>query len=943
MRSILFLSSLLVTFAVFGQSSIKGKVLSDATAEELIGASVYIMELSKGASTDLDGNYMISSVSPGTYTVVAQYISFRSDTMHNVKIEQDQMITLNFELKDASITMEIVTIEAKANKASSNYMLSIQKKSANVMDGITSQQIKKAGDSDAAGAVKRITGVSVEGGKYVYIRGLSDRYAKTTLNGAEIPGLDPNRNTVQLDLYPTSLIDNIIVTKTFSPELPASYTAGLVDIVTKDFPDKLNFYFSTSLGFNTQSTFNNNYLTQTKGKQDWLGMDDGKRKIPTIVRNNEVLAPCFTCGVGNGPNELLSQQTQAFSREWAAFREAPGLDQSYSIGVGNQVGVFKNKTLGFNAGITYSKSHRYYGDGVNNRYSLTGNIDEAESLNPEETLIDQQSTETILLGGLFNLSLKLNANNKIGYSLIRNRSGETTSRYLIGEIPRDEVGRYLETQNLRFLERSITSHQLKGEHYFPEIKKLRANWLVSYTESIQITPDFSIFNSDFSFNRRGERLDQLSPNLYVEPTRYYRDMAEENLDIKLNFEMPLDKKAKGTSKLKFGGAFLNKSRNFSENWFVFNRQGIEFNGDIDAYFDASNMVVGNTDGTFFQFINVNDATDLQNSYTGDQTVFGAYSMLDIKVNSLWRFIAGARLETTDIEVISADPKLERGILDETDILPALNGTYSLSENSNFRFGISRTLARPTFRELAPYATFDLETRYVKVGNPRLERTLINNFDLRYEIFPKIGEIFAISAFYKRFDKPIETVINPFAAIVEITWNNQDFANVYGIELEGRKSLETIGQWFKNFSAGANMTYIYSETQINKAELSQIRATDPGAKETRQMFGQSPYIVNSYLSYGNDSLGLEANLAFNVTGPKLILVVGGGTPDVFEQPRYLVNFNVSKSINDHWKVRFAVNNILNSPTIRNYELDGEFYDFQRFTDGVNFSLGISYKI
>ncbi|MBD99119.1 MAG: hypothetical protein CMO34_04680 [Verrucomicrobia bacterium] len=943
MRSILLLSSLLLTLAVFGQSSIKGKVLSDATAEELIGASVYIMELSKGASTDFDGNYSINSVSPGTYTVIAQYISFRSDTIRNVKVGLDEVVTLNFELKDASITMEVVTVEAKANKASSNYMLSIQKKSANVMDGITSQQIKKAGDSDAAGAVKRVTGVSVEGGKYVYIRGLSDRYAKTTLNGAEIPGLDPNRNTVQLDLYPTSLIDNIVVTKTFSPDLPASYTAGLVDIVTKDFPDKLNFYFSSSLGFNTQSTFNNNYLTQTKGKQDWIGMDDGGRDIPAIVRNNEVVAPCFTCGTGNGPNALLSQQTQSFSREWAAFREAPGLDQSYSIGVGNQVGVFKNKTLGFNAGITYTKSYRYYGDGVNNRYTLTGNIDEAESLNPEETLTDQQSTETVLFGGLFNLSLKLNGNNKIGYSLIRNQSGETTSRYLIGEIPRDEVGRYLETYNLQYLERSITSHQLKGEHFFPKFKKIKSDWLVSYTNSVQVTPDFSIFNSDFSFNRRGERVDQLSPNLYVEPTRYFRDMAENNLDIKLNFEMPLNKKGNSTNTLKFGGAYLNKSREFNENWYVFNGQGIEFSGDINAYFDVSNMLVGNTDGTFFQFINVNDATDLENSYTGDQTVFGAYTMIDLRVNSLWRFIAGARLETTDIEVISADPKLERGLLDETDILPALNGTYNLSENSNFRFGISRTLARPTFRELAPYATFDIETRYVKVGNPELERTLVNNFDLRYELFPKLGEIFAISAFYKRFDKPIETVINPFAANTEITWRNQDFANVYGVELEGRKSLKSIGQIFKQISIGANATFIYSETQINAAELSQIRSTDPKAKETRQMFGQSPYILNSYLSYSNDSLGFEANLAFNVTGPKLILVVGGGTPDVFEQPRPLLNFNTSKTINEHWKVRFAVNNILNAPTIRNYELDGEFYDFQQFTDGVNFSLGISYKI
>jgi TonB-dependent receptor len=716
----------------------------------------------------------------------------------------------------------------------------------------------------------------------------------------------------------------------------------LVDIVTKDFPDKLNFYFSSSLSYNTQSTFNSNYLSQEKSKTDWLGMDDGKREVPDVVKEKPVPAPCFTCGAGEGSNSLLSEQTQSFSKEWESQRSAPGLDQSYAVGAGNQVSLGE-KLLGFNAGITYSKKHRYYGDGVNNRYSLTGDIDDASALNPEELLADQRSTETVLLGGLMNLSLKLNPNHKVGFTLIRNQSGESTSRYLVGEIPRDEVGRYLQTRNIRYLERAITSNQLKGEHYFPSIKKLKVDWIASYTLSHQTTPDFSIFNNDFTFNRQGERETQLSPNLYLEPTRYYRDMQEDNLDLKLNFELPLEQDKANPNKLKFGTAYLTKNREFSEDWFVFNRYGVDFDGDIDAYFADSNMVAGKNDGTFANFISVNDATDLQNSYTGEQNVFGAYAMIDYKVNALLRLIAGARLETTDIQVVSEDPELKEGILDETDILPALNATYSLSENANLRFGLSRTLARPTFRELAPYATFDLTTRYVKVGNPELERTLIDNLDLRYEMFPNLGEIFAISLFYKRFDKPIETVINPFAANTEITWQNQDFANVYGIEIEGRKSLKKLGSKLKNFSMGANFTYIYSETQINKGELSQIRATDPTAEETRQMFGQSPYIINSYLSYGNDSLGLEANLAFNVTGSKLVLVVGGGTPDVYEQPKPSLNFNIAKAVAKHWKLKFAVNNILNAPTIRSYQLDNEDYNFQRYTDGTNFSIGLSYSL
>ncbi len=928
--------------AVLGQSNIKGKITSAQTGEELIGATVYIQETSQGASADLDGNYQIFSVQPGTYTIICQYISFRSDTLRNVAISDGVDKTLNFELKDASIDVGVVQVTAKRDRSSSNFMLTMQKKSASVMDGITAQQIKKAGDSDVAGAVKRITGVSVEGGKYVYIRGLSDRYAKTTLNGSEIPGLDPNRNTVQLDLYPTNLVDNIVVTKTFTPDLPGSFTAGLVNIVTKDFPEEKSFYFSSSLSFNTQSSFNSNALTQEKSETDWLGYDNGKRDLPSIVQNNEVPNICFTCGENQGSNALLTDQTQSFSKEWEPTKNSPFLDQSYSLGYGDQTKLF-NKAFGYNVGFSYSKNNRYYGTGINNRFSLTEDIRQAESLNPEELLVDKRATETTLLGGLVNLSLKLSANNKIGLTILRNQGGTATSRYLFGKIPKDEVGRFIETRNIQYIERAMTSFQFKGEHYMPEFRKMKIDWIAARTISNQNTPDFRIFTSDFTFNDNGERIDQLSPNLYLEPTRYFRNMEETNTDVKVNFELPLNQEKPDVNKLKFGFSNLTKSRDFNEDWYVFTRTGVNYNGDADAYFSDENMVVGRNDGTSFSFINVEDATDLQNSYTGDQTVSAAYGMVDLKPNALWRVVVGARMETTNIEVVSKDEELEKGELDETDILPSLSATYTLKENTNLRFAATRTLARPTFRELAPYATFDIETRYVKVGNPNLERTLIDNLDLRWETYPNLGEIFAVSAFYKRFRKPIEIVINPFAANTEITWQNQEFANVYGLEFEMRKSLKGISPKLEKYSFGANLTYVYSETQVGKSELEQIRATDPEAKETRQMFGQSPYIINSYLSYTNDSLDFEANLSFNVTGPKLVLVVGGGTPDIYEQPRPLLNLNFSKGIKDRWTVKVAGNNLLNARTKRIYELNNQDYIFQSFTDGVNFSLGISYKI
>ncbi|KAA3645160.1 MAG: TonB-dependent receptor [Bacteroidetes bacterium] len=941
-KSIFFFVIAFVFFDSFAQITISGKITGGQSGEELIGASVYILETKQGTSTDLDGSYQITGVSSGKYTIITQYISYKSDTLRQVSLSDNQVYIHNVKLQDASVKMETVTIQAKANKASSNYMLAMQKKAASVVDGITAQQIKKAGDSDAAGAVKRITGVSVEGGKYVYIRGLSDRYAKTTLNGAEIPGLDPNRNTVQLDLYPTNLIDNITVTKTFTPNLPGSFTAGLVDILTKDFPNKFDFYFSSTLSFNTQSTFNSNTLSQEKSSTDWLGFDDGKRAIPSVVQDNEVVSPCFTCGINQGSNVLLTSQTKSFSKEWVPTKNSPFLDQSYSIGVGNQTTLF-SKSFGYNVGLSYSNKNRYYNNGINNRFSLTENINEAKNLNPEELLIDQKSVENTLLGGVLNLSMKFNENNKIGFTIIRNQNGTATTRTLTGEIPKDEIGRYIETRNIQYIERAMTSYQLRGGHSFKNFKKLKMDWIAAYTSSNQNTPDFRIFTSDFSFDSNGQKKYQLSPNLYLEPTRYFRNMEEVNTDIKLNFELPLTQNQKESKILKFGIANLSKSRDFSEKWFVFTKTGVSFNGDPVAYFSDQNMVVGQNNGSTFSFINVVNATDKQNSYKGKQTISAAYGMFDLKLNSLWRIIAGARIESTNIDVESMDLDLKKGKLVETDLLPSLNITYNVNEKSNLRFALTRTLARPTFRELAPYATFDLETRYVKVGNPNLERTLIDNIDFRWETFPNSGEIIALSLFYKKFHKPIETVINPFAANTEITWQNQDFANVYGLELEARKNLGRFSPHLKSFSAGANFTYVFSETQIGKDELIQIKATDPDAKTTRQMFGQSPYIMNSYISYTNDSLDLEVNLSFNVSGPKLILVVGGGTPDIYEQAKPSLNLNISKGIAKKWTLKASGNNLLNSPTRRVYKLNSKSYDFQRYTDGVNFSLGITYKI
>ena len=297
-------SLILTTTIAFSQGMIKGKVVSSESAEELIGATVFVKGTSIGSVVDFEGNYLIKNVPTGKQTIICSYISFNSDSIE-VNVADKQVVMHNFSLQNSSVALSDFVVEAKAVRSSENYMLKVKQKSATVMEGITAQEITKRGDNDVASAAKRVTGVTIEGGKYVYVRGLSDRYSKTTLNVAEIPGLDPNKNAVELDLFPTNMIENMTVVKSFSPDLPGSFTGGLLNIETKDFPEKFTLQFSAGVSYNTFSSFNDQFLSHGGTSSELFGKDDGGRDIPDAVLNGGV-PPLFV------NNAQLEKVTKSF-------------------------------------------------------------------------------------------------------------------------------------------------------------------------------------------------------------------------------------------------------------------------------------------------------------------------------------------------------------------------------------------------------------------------------------------------------------------------------------------------------------------------------------------------------------------------------------------------------------------------------------------------------
>ncbi len=939
-RPITFALLLLISNVALAQEkgTIRGKVTSAGTGETLIGANVLIAGTNKGSATDVDGRYSITGISAGTYDIVCRFVSYRTDTLENVRVEAGSVQEKDFILQSASREIEAVTVEGKQRQDNAAAMMTMKKKSAPMMDGISSDEIAKRGDGNAAAAAKRVTGVSIKDGKYIYIRGLSDRYSKTTLNGAMIPGLDPERNTVQMDLFPSSLLENMQVIKTFTPERPGSFTGGLIDLRTKDFPEKFTLQYSSSVSYSPQVNFRSDFLSEKGGSTDWLGFDDGTRAVPAAVKDEEI-PPLFQ------NNQKLTRQTRSFNKRFVPTRTGSGLDHSHSFSVGDQTRLFGN-SLGFVAGLTYSKGYSYYDNGQTGRYKLTGNITPNSELLEQLVLKDEQGREKVLGGAILNLSYKFSPTHKISYNLMHNQSGTNTARDQTGRIPRDNTDpnyRY-HTRTLQYEQRSLTTNQLRGEHLFEELNELKLDWTLSRTISRQEQPDLRYFSNTFILSggdQPGETQDttyQINPSEYSVPSRFFRDMEETSTDARLDLEYPIQLNGDG-SKLEAGLVHTSKARSFREKRYDYASQNLSYNGNVREYIADEHMDVGSSDG----YIYLQDASEERNNYDGKQRVLSFYGMGDVFLHEDLRLIAGLRYEKARIRSSSFDESLEDGKLNDGDLLPSLNGTYAVTPDMNLRFAYTQTLARPSFRELAPYGSFNFAGDYILVGNDELQRTRIDNFDLRWEMFPGIGDLISLSLFAKHFEQPIERVFNPVASNPELNYRNVNNARLGGLEFEFRKGLGSFLSELKGLKAGGNFTYVRSEVDIADDELESIRATRPGHPDTRVMFGQAPWVINAFLNYRNDSLGLNANMGYHVSGKKLVVVMTGGTPNVFQQPTPKLNMNISKTLGDRLSVKFSAGNILNPVDKQTQTLNGDEYIFQSRTMGRTFSLGISYNI
>lgn len=964
MKSILFILLFSITLVSQAQKGfIRGSVFDAETGESLVGVTVLIKGTTTGTTTDLDGKFSIE-MPLGTYDIQISYISYQTLSIEKVQVKNGEVSLLNdLKLQTSSMQLQTVVVTAQSIRTTESALQTMKKKSVTMIDGISSSKFQLIGDATAVEAAKRVTGVSVEGGKYVYIRGLGDRYTKTTLNAMEIPGLDPDRNTLQMDIFPSNLIDNIVVRKNFTAEMPADFTGGLLNVETKDFPEDKTFNVSIGASFTPGMHFNDDYLTYEGGKTDYLGMDDGTRDLPDNADLEDIPTPVTHFNQPDAINSFV----KSFNSQLGAQREQSFMDYSLGISLGNQIELkTKNENkpkLGFIFSLSYKTDITYYDDIVYGEYQHNQDPTEYEMIYAT-TKTGELGKSNVLIGTLGGIAFKTKFT-KIRLTAMHLQNGESSAAKLFIDnngAAASQSGYIGSSNNLEYNERSLSNILLNGTHLFGN-NNWEIDWRLSPTISTSDDPDirktaFTYYDDDTVFDAGAAG----------NPSRIWRSLYETNIAAK----MDITKKYKlfnEEAKVKFGISQTNKNREYEILAFDMQFWGEQRwkNSDPNEILNPDNIYPNTPNGVYYQSGNT---TPNSNAYESNSTNTGFYISNEFELFTNLKTIAGLRAENfvqrhTGRDQAWANGDYKNGhsfdndiVLESFDFFPSINFIYALTEEQNLRASFTKTIARPSFKELSYAQIIDpISNRIFNGGfyiyddwDGKMVETRINNIDLRWEIFLKNSQTFSVSAFYKTFDKPIELVRIPEQKTsTEYQPRNVGDGLLYGMEFEFRKDFGFIMPSWDKLSISGNFTITESQIKMTTSEYdSRVAFQKNGEKikKTRQMGGQAPYLINTGITYTNNDKGIASGLFYNVKGETLSIVGGDVFPDVYDTPFHSVNFSANKQLgkDKRFKIDFKVANVLGEKietVYKAYKAKDQIYESKN--PGRAFSLGLSYKL
>ena len=884
---------------------IVGRVLDGARGTPLSGAVVEIVgtPIRIAANTSIDGRYTLADVPAGEATVRVRLIGYGPKIVSGVRVVAGTTVGQDISLASDVVQLEELAVTSEAERGSVSKALNEQRSATGIINGITAEEISKTPDGDAGQAVQRVSGVTVQEGKFVFVRGLGERYTTTALNGARIPSLEPERKVVPLDLFPSGMLEGITTSKTFVPDQPGDMTGAEVNLKTREYPSRRIITFSAGTGFNT-SGFRNDVIKAPAIGREWLGFGADRRALSAELR----AAGDLSAVTPEQEKALLG----TFRNSWSARSGQGNPNGSFGVSVGGEDPVL-GQPLGYLLSLSYSTGQEIR---ENERKGIAINGAEPGSALPLNVYDGSTARNSILWGGLVNLSTRMGAGTRFTTSHTYTRSADNEASVLTGN--NEEFGQQFEFTRLTYTERSMRSNQLTGEHLFGTRHLI--NWSASISGVTREEPDRS--DIGYVVGPDGRPMEWFGAARFA--TRTFSSLSENGTDLSANYQLALGAAARPIL-VKVGAARRTTTRDSEIRAYdIVNRSLTteELRQAPEQIFDGTYAAAGKL---------LLHANAFGGSYEADDKVTAAFGMLDIPVGASIRVIGGARLEkwkldvlttTAQAEIVPARPRA-------SDLLPSLAINVALKENQNLRLSGSRTVSRPEYRELSPVPYFEQVGLLTTFGNPNLRRATINNADLRWEWFPTSAEVVSVSLFAKRFDNPIEKILVLQAGTSALGFVNADAANNYGVELELRKNLGMLGSVLLPFTLFANTTLMKSDITPGSEVLTNAN---------RPMVGQSEYVANAGLSFLSGSGRASATLLYNVTGPRISEAGGGGLPDTYERARQMVDLSVQLPLFSAAAVKVDARNLLDSPVT--FEQGG--VTRHRYTTGRVFSLGFTWR-
>jgi outer membrane receptor protein involved in Fe transport len=917
-KTIITLLFVIIGVTAFAQTGrISGKVSDSKTGETLIGVTVKIAGTTTGASTDVEGRYSINGVNAGTYTIEVSYIGYATKRVSDVIVKNGIAAIADLVLEESnSQKLNEVVITASVKQESVNALYASQKNSARISSGITADQIRRSPDKNTSEVLKRVSGASVQDGKFLVIRGLSDRYNVALINSSPLPSTEPDKRAFSFDIIPSNMIDRIVINKTASPDLPGDFAGGVTQVITKDIPDNSFISFGVSTGYNTQSTFKDFTSTPRNGT-DFLGFDNGDRSLPSRFPSSRSVY-----------NSAGTEQKLAFSR---LFPNAYNDKTTTAIPMQNYQLTWGNVAKYKNGGV--------FGSIVSLNYRKEQNIRNAErqsydGINYLAEFDDKNYRYNVALGALANFSYK-KGKNKVSLKNLFNQSYEESYIVRNGYINQNTDIKYNSSE---LNQKSLLSSQLEGEHQLGE-NNWKFDWSLNYALTTRDQPDLR----SILYGRVQGTGDAFS--LIDDFTRrFYSDLTENsyggNASLSIPFQLFSQK-----SNLKLGAMKQIRDRDFNSRTFLYTTASGQFDAakltlPKELIFSSPN--IGN-DG----FV-IDEITNNPDSYTGKTDLNAGFVMLDNALAEKVRLVWGARVEDYSQSIRTI---LNSGTRKQTfeksffDVLPSFNLTYALTPKTNFRLSGSKTVSRPELRELAPFVFINQEENIQIGGNPNLVRSQNTNADIRFETYPSAGEAFTFSVFYKNFNNPIEQIIDPAGTPDNLKFNyqNADKAYTYGFELDIRKKLNFIydATWLENLIVFTNFTYLKS----------QVESSIPGFQK-RALQGLSPYLVNAGLQYASPKSGISFNALYNRIGNRISKVGNINIPNIYENGRDVVDLQIAKRVlKGNGEFKLSVSDIFNQSVVTylNYGADNTSFSraddviFYSYKAGTNFTLGFTYNL